>query len=308
MTTSKSPYSVRKSIEAHLKTQSANTGIEQHKLRRQFTLSRFLARVFATDPDGWILKGGTGMMVRLPNARHSKDIDLLATRTSDAIASLRAVGQDDFDHFRFDIISERQLAEDRGTTLSVAARLGTQVFDKFSIDIVEHERVLVGEIEGHPLPLLLNTEDFREDVTIRLYPLADQIADKLCAMYEVRTDNRGRTRESGRYRDLVDLLLISQNLSIDLAATVEATNAERLRRNIEQLPAALVSPGDTWRANWSRYAADGPLDADLRELDTALAEAGTCYDRILSNLPRTTDIRIWSCREQTWSPPSGLNR
>ncbi|KXX62428.1 hypothetical protein AZG88_29450 [Rhodococcus sp. LB1] len=46
-------------------------------VRRRFVIARFLTRVFDADPDGWILKGGIGMMVRLPQARYSKDIDLL---------------------------------------------------------------------------------------------------------------------------------------------------------------------------------------------------------------------------------------
>jgi hypothetical protein len=40
---------------------------------------------------------------------------------------------------------------------------------------------------------------------VRLYPLADHVADKVCAMYEWHNGNA-----SGRYRDLADLLLISQ--------------------------------------------------------------------------------------------------
>ncbi|WP_420811603.1 nucleotidyl transferase AbiEii/AbiGii toxin family protein [Nocardia mangyaensis] len=36
-----------------------------------------LARVFV-DPFGpWILKGGTSLLVRIPGARHSQDLDLL---------------------------------------------------------------------------------------------------------------------------------------------------------------------------------------------------------------------------------------
>lgn len=38
---------------------------------------RLLCRVFATDlGDSWVLKGGTGMLARVPNARTTMDIDL----------------------------------------------------------------------------------------------------------------------------------------------------------------------------------------------------------------------------------------
>ena len=56
-------------------------------------MSRFLARIFDADPHGWVLKGGVGMMVRLPHARYSHDIDLLVADDSvDPIDDLRRVG------------------------------------------------------------------------------------------------------------------------------------------------------------------------------------------------------------------------
>lgn len=74
-----SPGQLRASIQQRLKNQSAISGQPLQQLRRKYVMTRFLTRVFDADPDGWVLKGGTGMMVRLPQARYSKDVDLMST-------------------------------------------------------------------------------------------------------------------------------------------------------------------------------------------------------------------------------------
>lgn len=41
---------------------------------------RFLSRVFANAEDnGWLLKGGTRLLARVPNSRATKDVDLVTT-------------------------------------------------------------------------------------------------------------------------------------------------------------------------------------------------------------------------------------
>ncbi|MEU2005187.1 nucleotidyl transferase AbiEii/AbiGii toxin family protein [Rhodococcus sp. NPDC019627] len=62
--------------------------------------------MFDADPDGWVLKGGTGMMVRLPRARYSKDVDLMSTEFThigDAIDKLREILRHEVDAFAYTI-------------------------------------------------------------------------------------------------------------------------------------------------------------------------------------------------------------
>ncbi|MFD4433798.1 nucleotidyl transferase AbiEii/AbiGii toxin family protein, partial [Nocardia sp. NPDC058497] len=47
------------------------------ELHREFFMQRMLARVFLEPAGHWILKGGTSLLVRIPGARHSQDLDLL---------------------------------------------------------------------------------------------------------------------------------------------------------------------------------------------------------------------------------------
>lgn len=282
-----------------LKTQARQHGQNDQIARRRFVMSRFLARIFDADPHGWVLKGGVGMMVRLPHARYSHDIDLLVADDSvDPIDDLRRVARDHhLDHFRFELSRPRPISGDKGTTVTVSAYLGGRQFDTFSIDLVTSRRPLIGDIERHPLPRLIDTDDFPPEGPVQLYPLADQIADKLCALYETF----GPTRlPSGRFRDLVDLLLISEYLPIDLAPTVAAVERERDLRGISDMPDTLVSPGPAWTTQWTATAQSSPLTPEHYDLDTALGDAGRCYNRILQSLPSADTSAIWEHHTFQW--------
>jgi hypothetical protein len=143
----------------------------------------------------------------------------------------------------------------------------------------------------------VDTDDFPRETSVQLYPLADQIADKLCAMYE--TFGLVGT-VSGRYRDLVDLLLISMFLPIDLASTVDAVERERAVRSIPALPTTLESPGPAWATQWEPTARNSPLTPDYHELNAALIATGRCNDRILGSLPAAREAGVWSHERGVW--------
>lgn len=297
--TPRMPAAVRASVTDRLKAQARQQGQNDQIARRRFVMSRFLARIFDADPHGWVLKGGVGMMVRLPHARYSHDIDLLVADDSvDPIDDLRRVARDHhLDHFRFELSRPRRLSGDKGTTVTVSAYLGGRRFDTFSIDLVTSRRPLVGDIERRPLPRLIDTDDFPPEGLVQLYPLADQIADKLCALYETFGPTR---RPSGRFRDLVDLLLISAYLPIDLAPTVAAVERERDLRDISDMPDTLISPGPDWTTQWAATARSSPLTPEHYDLDAALADAGRCYNRILQSLPSAGTPAVWEHHISQW--------
>lgn len=302
---SRPPTAVLASITARLNKFAKENGQNAGLVRRRFVMARFLARVFDADPNGWILKGGIGMMVRLPQARYSKDIDLLvATDAPNPIEELRRTVRDHhLDHFRFEVGPPTVLSDGKGSTVTVTASIGGRQFDTFRIDIVEGRRELVGQVERCPIPRLVDTDDFPPETSVLLYPLADQIADKLCAMYELH----GETGiPSTRFRDLVDLLLISTYLPIDLESTVVAVERERTVRGISALPPTLESPGPAWATQWKPNARKSPLTADHHELDAALGAAGRCYDRILGALPAASGTAVWSHERSVWDD-EGIN-
>lgn len=83
----------RRALDERLKKQARLRGQPLEQLRREFLFQRFLAMIFAVPNSPWVLKGGASLLMRLPAARFSRDLDLLYTGnpTPDrAIAELRA--------------------------------------------------------------------------------------------------------------------------------------------------------------------------------------------------------------------------
>lgn len=93
-------------LKARFTNAAKQGGRSVNELRRQFAYGRLLARVFGLHPDRWVLKGGAGLLARLPDhARHSMDIDLYYQGQAAAVtADLDAAAEVDLgDYFAFDI-------------------------------------------------------------------------------------------------------------------------------------------------------------------------------------------------------------
>ncbi|HEX3955979.1 MAG TPA: nucleotidyl transferase AbiEii/AbiGii toxin family protein [Trebonia sp.] len=160
---------------------------------RQARFDRFLSRVFAEgEQSEWLLKGGMSMLARVPRSRTTKDVDLAALHASglaDAERALAALVEVDLgDHLTFRLIrsaptglGENQpgVATRRCVFACVDADYGTQV-DTVVVDVVVGPPP-VGRPElvepANRLRLRRPTITF----PYRLYPVADQIADKVCA-------------------------------------------------------------------------------------------------------------------------------
>jgi hypothetical protein len=102
--------------------------------------------------------------------------------------------------------------------LRVTCYTGATPFERFTIDLSTRTHVVAKLDRVHPEPVieLAGAEPLPEFV---LYPLPDQIADKVCAMY----GRYGATNmPSTRYRDLVDLLLIATTNELDAMLTIRA--------------------------------------------------------------------------------------
>ncbi|MGB3911727.1 MAG: nucleotidyl transferase AbiEii/AbiGii toxin family protein [Pseudolysinimonas sp.] len=85
---------------------------------REFVHDRFLCRVFALK-EPWVLKGGTAMLARVADARHTKDVDLWnETRDMDlALASIhRAIDLDLGDHLADKVCAIHELHNDNPST------------------------------------------------------------------------------------------------------------------------------------------------------------------------------------------------
>ena len=76
------PYPDARAVEMAIKTAAQATFVVDSSVSvseriRQAYFDRLLCRVFSEGPSSqWVLKGGTGMLARVPNARATMDIDL----------------------------------------------------------------------------------------------------------------------------------------------------------------------------------------------------------------------------------------
>ena len=86
---------------------SPDTSTQDHLRFAQF--DRFLTRIFAEkEHSEWLLKGGTGMLARVPNTRTTKDLDLVITDRDldDAQDALVTLAEQDLgDHVTFRVKS-----------------------------------------------------------------------------------------------------------------------------------------------------------------------------------------------------------
>lgn len=291
------PQALRQALTDRLRVLSGKSGVALADLQRQFTYDRLLARVFINDPDRWVLKGAAAMLARLPAAaRHSKDVDLYRTHgdLGDAELALRracTVGLND--HFRFEFGPARQLTQGaRALRVSAVAYLGATQFSRFDVDLVTD---LAMTADADEVPPLVDIDLGLQQPRYRAYPVADHIADKVCALLETHPRERGVAAASTRYRDLADLATFARTSAIDGDALTRALRSESDRRTLV-LPSRLPDPGGSdWRSGYARAVRDAPALPD-RDLDGALRTVRSMLDPVLG----AGDVGRWDPDDLAW--------
>lgn len=296
------PQSLRQAITDRLRLLVRdNPALQLQDMQRQFAYDRLLCRLFTVDPERWILKGATAMLARFAGvARHTVDIDLYrrASNADEAETALRAcAGVDLGDWFRF-VLSPGYLIQPQGAQafrIPVEAYLGATVFASFHIDLVtELEMTSSPESVSALVPIDLPG---LTHVPYRVYPLADHIADKLCAIFETHTRTTGIVETSTRYRDLVDIVIFARTTGVDATALTTAIRSEATRRHLS-LPEAIAAPESAdWPAGYARVARDAPGLTE-RDIASALETASRLLNPVLSGEAQGR----WDPASLAWRP------
>jgi len=271
----------------------ADPARQVNDLIRQTYHDRLLCRVFSEgDASQWVLKGGSGMLARVPNSRRTQDIDLFRSGydKDQALADLLRLAKVDLgDHFRFVHVShtgsiggDTQPYAD-GYQVHFDVFIGVKKVDTVKVDLSAHETALDGPhlvepVNRLPLPLLVSTP-------YRLYPLPEQIADKVCASITTFDGN-----PSSREKDLVDLVVISLTQTVDADDTKAAIQHEARMRRLT-LPDVFTLPL-TWGAAYAKLAKNTP--AAGHSIADARALMATFIDPML----------VGAATGKTWNPKS----
>lgn len=282
-----SPQALRQALADRLRPLAERSGMELSALLRQFAYDRLLCRVFSAEPERWVLKGATAMLARLEGrARHTLDVDLYRSEGSlaDAERALREAAAVDLgDYFRFTLGPPRQMVQGADAArIAVIALLGVTDFARFHVDLVAGLS-MTGVPESAP-PLVPVDLPGVSRMHYRVYPIADHVADKVCALLERHQRSDGQVEQSTRYRDLADLVAFAHSAVVGADELRRALDSEARRRGLV-LPGRLEVPSSLgWAAGYARIARETP-GLEERDLDSAVSSAGRLLDPVLAGAP-----------------------
>lgn len=285
----------RRALNSRIRAEASRRGRPIQALARELAYQRFLARVFTGGDGGWVLKGGVGLLMRTPVARHSHDVDLVHLHNLDeALADLRRIAAIDLgDAIAFEIGAAQNLTTGIGATVPIHARIGAKTFQRFTIDVVTG-RAIRGPVE-HSVPSpVVDLDEVPALPPFVLYPLSAQVADKVCAAFE---QHGSGNLPSTRVRDLVDLVIIACTHRMDAGELADAISAEAARRSLV-LPARFVLPSEYWRVGYADAVSSAEIRAEFGDVDRAVALVGAYLDPILQ---RHLGVNQWDPALRMWS-------
>lgn len=290
-----SPTAFRTALTEKLRVNAETSRWTLQQLQRQMAYDRLLERLYLDD-DAWVVKGAAALLARDLGVRATADIDLYRGTTQDAAErDLRgSVSRDIGDWFRFELGARQALSDGAGgVRIPVTAYVGPAIWVRFHVDLVGAELRMTGEAEEVP-PLVRVMLPDVEQHGYRAYPLVDHIADKVAATLQ----RYGETEApSTRYKDLVDLVAVVSEASLDAEQQLVALRSEAERRGIT-LPTSFAVPDrDLWEKGYAAEAARSLLTTALT-LAGALAVIRPFIDPLLNG----TAIGIWDPREGRWAP------
>lgn len=252
---------------------------------RQAYFDRFLCRVFSEgDTSEWLLKGGTGMLARVPDSRSTKDVDLYrADLTLDAaLAELRRLASIDLgDHFRFEYATHEMISGGDeqpytdGYRVSFEIYIGAARKGRVNVDLVVSVGITGEIVVAQPanrlaLPRLVSTD-------YRLYPVVDQIADKVCATV---ADYAGKP--SSREKDLVDLVIFALTHDVDARSLRSAVETEARRRGLAPMSTLTIPAGSG--AQYRKEIGSTPYGRDFGAVEAAVGLMREFLDPVLDGV------------------------
>lgn len=254
-----------------------------------------------SEPDSdWLLKGGTGVLARVPDARSTLDIDLFRSGCTleQSLTELRRLAEVDLgDHFRFvyrsddPILAGDQQSYTEGLRVVFDVYLGVKGYGVVKIDLAAGAGV-TDEIVAQ-LPMSALDLPRLPSASYRLYPIVDQIADKVCAT--LATYARG---PSTREKDLVDLVVFAVTQQIDSDALSRAIRMEAARRKLPEF-AAFTIP-ERWGRAYAKLARETPACSAHPTVQSVEELMNRFLGAVLGGVVKGA---LWDPALQAWDTP-----
>jgi hypothetical protein len=288
------PAAFRRALTDKLRVLAEHSRWSPPQLQRQIAYDRLLERLYLMD-DGWVVKGAVALLARDLAVRETVDVDMYRSATlRRAEADLREAAQQDIrDWFLFEIGPGRPVsAGGAGLRLPVMVVIGATEWCTFRVDLVGSEIRITGQPEQVP-PLARVAIPDIEQHGYRAYPLVDHIADNVAAILQ----SYGAARvPSTRYKDLVDLIAIVSQATVEAEAQRVALQSEADRRGIT-LPSTFSVPDrELWQKGYAAEARRSLLDTALT-LDDALAIVTPFLNPLLDG----TAAGVWDPQRGRWT-------
>jgi hypothetical protein len=297
------PYPSSAGVEAAIKdaakrAAAADPSLDTNERIRLEYFNRFLSRIFSEgDASEWVLKGGTGMLARVLSGRPTRDVDLYRKgyTLDDALDDLRRLAAIDLgDHFVFQYIGhEDSIGGDEqpyteGYAVAFEILIGGRRKNTLNVDLsvgagITAEVATVEPANALRLPKLVSHD-------YRLYPVVDQIADKVCA-----TMTNYNERASSREKDLVDLVVFTTTQDIDGAALRIAITSEARRRQMEPFDHFTVPTA--WGRGYAKLSKSVPYCADYRTVELATELVTRLVDPALTG---DAEGKTWDPAQLSW--------
>lgn len=274
------------------------SGRETGNAYREMLRDRFLCRVFNDPKERFVLKGGSGLLARIPDARATKDIDFATNAVEsadDAVAALNTlVGADMGDFCTFTLTNRTDSLDENGYSrllkLRYAAYIGDEEKDPILIDLsLDCTTTLPPERISPANRIMLDGIETHDYLA---YPLPDQLADKLCAIMEVQPGGW----PSSRMKDLVDVVTYATHEHFQLDPLAHAIRCECAKRGMP-LPRVFKAP-EIWRPRFHVFAKQNGVPEEYSSFESASQLASSFYNPALKEI--STHDLYWDYRSRQW--------
>lgn len=299
-------------IARAIKLLAKDKGTSVNDAYNQFFRELFLNQLMGSR-DGWVLKGGTNIYCRVPGARHTKDLDLYRQddpTSSDKAAEDLATAMSGHKVGPYTFLVKylpgngvNGAIESERVNVEVIHGVNNRLVS-FGVD-VSGDLEVVGSVEHLEVKtsFVVPVDFMPQSFTVMSYPVASQIADKICAMYE----RHGKTppgKASTRYHDLYDVSLLARELTpaagaLSASELQVALETQCTIRNLT-LPNRMTIPDENWKIQYPLKARQfGDAKWGLDNLDEALRIAGLFIDPILSGELHSSK-QTWDNNTLSW--------